>query len=698
MLILLPLISLQLIYLFTVCPTVYLGDSGELTAAAFCLGIPHNSGYPLYALLGKLFCLIPLGNIGFRMNLMSTSFALATIWLVYSIIVKWTRSGLAGFVGAWFLAFSPLFWFQTVSAEVYTLHAFFVALLLRLLLWWDEEKEFYRLVVFVFLTGLSFGNHLQTVMLAPGVLWVVLCGDRRALLNGKRFLILSAFFVVALSVYVYLPIRTEAGAAIHWGDPNSLDRFMAHVSGRSHREVYVLSMTAWEYVGRAKEALLLVGSQFGIMILFAVWGWLKVGRKWQVLCVLVVFFDFAYTVFLNTISLEITAFNLPTIIVVSILVGVGIGKIIKRIEASAAIGENIRKMMKLAWCIIPLIGLMTNFGLCNQSRNYTAYEQGLNILMTAGSGDIILVSGDNYLFPVTYYRIVERAREDVRLYDRINLFFKLPFVASDFVLREKDWQRHRDDAEKRIIRNRGSSQVFYAIFGPYSIAMEKPYQLQPFGVLYRVCEGGGRGPSSEEEKLWRDYTSLSFTDHFYRDFMTREVCAYFYFKKGDYLIRSGYAEMGLRNMQVASEIAYDDDVIHTDMAVFLTDQGFFEQAQEELEKALIYHDDLSGVYNNWGYFYHKKGEHDKSVHSFRKAVQLAPDNAGYHNNLGFALFEAGRKRECLLALERSLALNPDQPEIKKFIEEKLFPDFSRDHVSVSQSKNPEGCLRKDDKP
>jgi len=149
---------------------------------------------------------------------------------------------------------------------------------------------------------------------------------------------------------------------------------------------------------------------------------------------------------------------------------------------------------------------------------------------------------------------------------------------------------------------------------------------------------------------------------------------------------------------VASKVAYDDDVIHTDMAVFLTDHGFFEPARAELEKALIYHDDLSGVYNNWGYFYHKKGEHDKSVRSFKKAVQLSPDHAGYHNNLGFALFEAGRKRESFLALERSLALNPDQPEIKKFMEEKHLQEFSGDAVPVSQSKSPERCLDNHGKP
>src|SRR4030042_1456589 len=81
-----------IVYLSTICPTVYPGDSGELTVAAYSLGIPHPSGYPLYALLGKLFCLIPIGNIGFRMNLMSVIFSLGTAWIVYSIIFKITSS------------------------------------------------------------------------------------------------------------------------------------------------------------------------------------------------------------------------------------------------------------------------------------------------------------------------------------------------------------------------------------------------------------------------------------------------------------------------------------------------------------------------------------------------------------------------------------------------------------------------------
>jgi hypothetical protein len=41
-----------LLYLRTLCPTFFPGDSAELSAAAWCLGVPHPTGYPLYMVLG----------------------------------------------------------------------------------------------------------------------------------------------------------------------------------------------------------------------------------------------------------------------------------------------------------------------------------------------------------------------------------------------------------------------------------------------------------------------------------------------------------------------------------------------------------------------------------------------------------------------------------------------------------------------
>ena len=153
--------------------------------------------------------------------------------------------------------------------------------------------------------------------------------------------------------------------------------------------------------------------------------------------------------------------------------------------------------------------------------------------------------------------------------------------------------------------------------------------------------------------------------------MTRESCAYFFFDRGKDLILSGQRSAGLQTLRLAREIGYNDNVIHSDMGVFLADHGFFEEARVSLEKALLYNEDLSGVHNNWGYYHNKIGEHEKAVASFRKAAELRPDRFFLLNNLGFALFETGRKQESAVAFKKSLSLHQDQPGIRKFMEENL---------------------------
>src|SRR5262245_41092945 len=69
---------LFLLYARGACPTIYVGDSGELVAAVHTLGIPHPTGYPLYVLLGKLWTLaLPFGSIAWRMSVFSAVCAAA---------------------------------------------------------------------------------------------------------------------------------------------------------------------------------------------------------------------------------------------------------------------------------------------------------------------------------------------------------------------------------------------------------------------------------------------------------------------------------------------------------------------------------------------------------------------------------------------------------------------------------------------
>ena len=655
------------VYLCTTAPVVYVGDSGEFTAAAFSLGIPHNSGYPLYSLVGKIFCMIPFGNVGFRMNLMSAFFAALTVFLIYDIIKEFTRNILCSLTAAGFLAFTPLFWSQTVSAEVYPLHVFFLALMTRLLWQWDQSKDFHKLLMFVFVTGLSFGNHMQTVMLAPPVLYFIISGDKKAIFSLRNFVAIAVFFILPLSLYLYLPIRTQAGAVIHWGDPDNIERFLAHVTATAHRGAYVFSAGFSQYLPRLLDALKVIGLQYGILILLSMWGWMKLkSLRWKTFFAGIVLFDLVYTVFLNIISLEITPFTLPSVIVLAILMGVGLNDILGWISQQKKIGTNVRKSISAALCIIPIIALCTNYGLCDQRRNYTAYEQAVNIFRTADYGGIIFLDGDNNIFPVAYGRIVEGMGEDKQLYDRHNIIFKWS-EKKRYIDFEDPRAGFKSMVNKRIVKHGEKKGIYFAVFNPHAVSIPDDFALNPQGILRRVVPNEGLGEPGDVQDIWDYYSTESFYDNFEKDYMSREVCSFYFFRKGESLWLSGHTAESLQQLRIASLIGYNDTSIHSEIGLFLTDRGFFDEARSEFKRALVYHDDLSGIHNNWGYYYHKTGDYEKAIASFSKAIALDPRNYTFHNNLGLVFHETGKKEEAGLSFERSLSINDDQPEIKEYL-------------------------------
>lgn len=648
------LVALGCVYLTTLSPVVYLGDSGELTAAAFCLGVPHGSGYPLYAVLGKLFCLIPIGNAGFRMNLMSAVFGVLTVWVIYSLIDRMTGSRIGAFTGAGVFAFIPVFWWQTVAAEVYSLHTLMVALMIWLLQRWDETREFYLLAIFAFVTGLSFGNHMQTVMLAPAVFTLILWRDRSSLLRVKPFLVLSALFLAALLMYGYLPIRTWAGAAIHWGDPDTWDRFWAHVSGRSHRGGYVFNLPFEGYLVRLKGSLALVWDQFGVMVLIGIWGLLRVpSLRWRMFFLLVVLFDLFYTVFLNTISLEITPFNLCSCLVLAAGIGIGVHDVLQRCTESKRIGAGVVRIMKLGWVAVPMIFMGLNHAVANQSRNYIAHDHACNILRTPDLKESLFVEADNNFFPLIYARLVERMREDVVVYDRFDLVFKTPYVGDRSRTYYGDWKGLRSLLEVEIIKRSRAGGVFFAVFDRSSITVPPSYELIPYCLLHRAVPVDQSGAPHRIPNLWSYYASESFYDSLELDFMCRQVKGHFFLRYGEYLFSSGNPEAARRYVLEASRTGYDDEGIHSMAATLFMKEGLFDLAREELGKASRSGAKPAIMHNNWGCYYFRQGDYGAAIASFRRAIEADRSGRIYYMNLSLALRKAGREEEAEAALREA---------------------------------------------
>ena len=249
------------IYLLTLAPTITNEDGPEFVTAIHVLGIPHPPGFPLYLLLGKLFTLIPLGTIGWRVNLMSAVFGALTVSLLYLIIQKTIGHRVISFLVSLLLPFSLVFWSQSVTAEVYTLNTFFVALLILLLLNWQVNQKDKYLLWFAFLYGLSLTNHTMSVVLAPAFALFILLVNRKIIFNWRLILKMFLLFLLGLSVYLYIPLRAWQQAVYNWGPITSWPDVWAHITRAKYDDLSPFS-NYYSKTGIALAFLLEIYQQF----------------------------------------------------------------------------------------------------------------------------------------------------------------------------------------------------------------------------------------------------------------------------------------------------------------------------------------------------------------------------------------------------------------------------------------------------
>ena len=224
------------VYVRTLLPSQAFGDWGEMQTVPHVLGIAHPTGYPTYVLLAWLAELPPIGSVAFRANLLSAVFValtLATFVLICRRLgVRTTLAVAAGLA----LGAVGTVWAAATVAEVNPLHLLFAALILHRALVWEARRAPSDLAVGGLLVGLSLGNHLLTLFIAPFVAVFALWAGRRELRARPALLALPlAGLVTGLAVYLYIPIAARLAPPLVYNDPVTLDRFLFLVTGEQFR-------------------------------------------------------------------------------------------------------------------------------------------------------------------------------------------------------------------------------------------------------------------------------------------------------------------------------------------------------------------------------------------------------------------------------------------------------------------------------
>jgi len=220
-------LSTAALYIRTTAPT--LGgafDSEEFQYVAYTLGIAHATGYPLYLLLGKIFItLVPIGNVAYRMNLLSALIGAGAVTLIYAITFRLTRRHIASIATAAIFATNAAVWRQSGVASVGPLTIFFMAAVTFAALLWEERKFSTALIAFVF--GLALTHHHSVLFFLPGLAAFVLIEDFKILTRPRELFRIVIWFLIPLLLYLYIPAR---GSVSEWYN-NSLESFSTQVVG-----------------------------------------------------------------------------------------------------------------------------------------------------------------------------------------------------------------------------------------------------------------------------------------------------------------------------------------------------------------------------------------------------------------------------------------------------------------------------------
>jgi hypothetical protein len=330
------------LYIRTLAPSLLWGDSAEFQTLSYTLGMTHPSGYMTHIMIGKLFTYLPVGNIAYRVNLMSAFFGALAVAQVYLIVRLSGGIPMAGASASMTLGLIPLFWRNALVAESYAPAAGMITTIWLLFLYWRNTGKWQYLFLAGLAGGLSVGIHSTVVMTAVSVLVVmILTSHRRPEWSGAAagaflgVLITFLFFFFLdyrnppSSIYntVFFPIYSAAG--VYTSDFDTpLERFFA-IFPAGHFWSYYFSAGAAETERRLVEYASLHPSWALVMSLIGAFAWFK--YNWRDALYPMIAFLIIW-IFAVTVSFSIyQEFYTPVAVFVFVWYGIGASKIFETV-------------------------------------------------------------------------------------------------------------------------------------------------------------------------------------------------------------------------------------------------------------------------------------------------------------------------------------------------------------------------------
>ena len=329
------LFAFACLYIYTCSPGAQWQDSGMFQYRIWHNDIRGGLGlalaHPLYHWLGIVFKNIPIGEYGFRVNLISALCGAITVANIYLCLTIFLEHKKAAAIGALSLAFSWTFWQHTAIAEVYTLYTALLSLeLVFLALYCRTEKPKF-LVHMMFVNGLSIANHMLGII--PCSCYVILAFYLyyKKHISVKHIVFGFLCWIIGALPYIWLIVEyffatNDLGQTIRstlFGHSYSDNVLSAKMTMRIVKENVIFICYNF-----ASPNIILIG-------LGLVWLRRNVKQYWQCLVLFAMTFLFFVFAFRYTVP-DRYSFFIPFYVCCALLIGVGAKIVLEKYNTKAA--------------------------------------------------------------------------------------------------------------------------------------------------------------------------------------------------------------------------------------------------------------------------------------------------------------------------------------------------------------------------
>lgn len=445
------------VYALTLTPSLsYLSpDGSELATVPYILGLAHSPGYPLYTWLGYLFGhLVPLGDVAYRINMMSAAMGALAAGGVYWILIRILPEGIppalrraAAALSALLLAFSKTFWAQSLIAEVYAPNAAGIVWTLLALLHWDRTRRLRDFFLFALVFGLSLGLHLSDLGFAPAFIVFILLALFEPVIPPKeqprpsnaptvfgKFRSLPAVALAGLlgfglgaAQFLWLPLQSSMliDRAMLRSAPTTLAGIYNYTLGAFSNFKFAFAAAALPgrlviYLDLLNQQFSLIGIGLGILGLFSL-----LARRTRYFFLLVGMYLVQIWFFIQYSAFDLDVFFIPAHLLWAVFIGFGLVEIIRAVQylsdkAGATLRRpyNIKSIPVGMGCILILFAtpsLYNNWGANDFSQDTAVNDFYAGIWSVLPQNAALVTQSGVFGYDAFYWQLAYDTRPDVLL-------------------------------------------------------------------------------------------------------------------------------------------------------------------------------------------------------------------------------------------------------------------------------------------